>query len=132
MIWHLVDPSGAIVRSVEADVQPQARFRLAPVPPGHLVVAAANYTIPTTPAAPVPTRVGRGDWYGNATTQSQRNAIRAKLSDAVKKGMAAMPEDAERRRRERIARWMRDYRSKAGRTRQAQLRTRHHHTSEER
>jgi hypothetical protein len=43
MTWHLVSPNGNIVRSTVADSKPEARFRLAPIPPGHFVANALDH-----------------------------------------------------------------------------------------
>ena len=50
MKWHLVAPSGGIVRTCEAESIGEARFRLAPIRPDHRVLSAASYAdAPTTP-----------------------------------------------------------------------------------
>lgn len=50
MKWHLLDLDGRIVRSVEATSAGEARFRLAPIPKGALVVSAASYADAPEPA----------------------------------------------------------------------------------
>lgn len=43
--WHLITTNDTIVRSTQALSVQQARFRLAPIEPGQLVVSALSYDV---------------------------------------------------------------------------------------
>lgn len=113
MRWHLVDPAHRIVRSVEASCLPEARFRLAPIPDRHFVVSAADYATGYNRNAaptPIPTRLGRGEWYAAATTDEEREAIHLKLQRASVAGFMRWQmenPEKEQARRAKIAAYQR-------------------------
>lgn len=113
MLWHLIDPEFAIVRSVEASCLPEARFRLAPIPDRHFVTSAADYAAGyhrNTAPSPLPIRLGRGDWYAAAKTEEERKAIHLKLQHAAVAGLLRWQmenPEKEQARRDKIAAYQR-------------------------
>lgn len=112
MRWHLVSPTGSIVRSADAASLAEARFRLGGIPPKHFIASAVDYANGYHKAVtpPVIRRVGRGDWYANATTDEEREAIHQKLRHAAVAGLLRWQmenPEKEQARRDKIAAYQR-------------------------
>jgi len=110
MRWYLVSPSGDIIRTNVAENIAEARFRLAPIPPGCFVSSALDFRNGYHKAIESPARKGRGSWYANAKTPQEKRAIQQRLSDAALLGLRKMREqtpEREEARRAKIAAYQR-------------------------
>lgn len=104
--WYLVSPSGDIIRTNVAENIAEARFRLAPIPPGCFVASTLDFLNGYHKAIEPPARKGRGGWYANAKTPQEQRAIQQRLSDSALLGLRKMREETPNReaaRRQKIA-----------------------------
>lgn len=80
MKWHLVAPDGLVVRSADAGSVGEARFRLAPIPHGCIVLSAVSYGMVLPQHKPLPIiRRSRKPREKAERTERQRAVQRQRL-----------------------------------------------------